>query len=76
MLTITTVKNLVRTVIAEGVETSAQLQRLTDNNGDLIQGYYFAKPIPESQILTFIDENIRDSYWQTNTNKANNKANN
>ena len=68
MSTIAMVKNLGLTVIAEGVETSAQLKRLTDNNCDLIQGYYFSKPIPESEIFTFIDENIREGYWKTKSN--------
>ena len=32
-------------VIAEGVETDAQLAFLTDNNCDEIQGYRFSKPV-------------------------------
>ncbi|WP_191601819.1 GGDEF domain-containing response regulator [Marinomonas algicola] len=33
-------------VIAEGVETKEQLQFCNDNKCDLIQGYYYSKPIP------------------------------
>jgi diguanylate cyclase (GGDEF)-like protein/PAS domain S-box-containing protein len=32
-------------VVAEGVETEAQLAFLTDNNCDEIQGYHFSKPV-------------------------------
>ena len=33
-------------VIAEGVETEAQLNFLTEHNSDVIQGYYFYHPVP------------------------------
>lgn len=33
-------------VVAEGVETKAQLLRLTEIGCDYVQGYYFAKPMP------------------------------
>ena len=33
-------------VVAEGVETDEQVQFLKDNNCDVVQGYYYAKPIP------------------------------
>lgn len=32
-------------VVAEGVETSTELDFLTDNGADIIQGYYFSKPL-------------------------------
>lgn len=65
MSTIAMVKNLGLTAIAEGVESSAQLRSLTENNCDLIQGYYFSKPIPEDKILEFIDIHIIEGYWKT-----------
>ncbi|MCJ8321501.1 MAG: EAL domain-containing protein [Colwellia sp.] len=65
MSTIAMVKNLGLTAIAEGVESSAQLRSLTEHNCDLIQGYYFSKPIPEKEILAFIEEHISDGYWKT-----------
>jgi len=65
MSTIAMVKNLGLTVIAEGVETGAQLRSLTENDCDLIQGYYFAKPIPEFEIIEFIESQIIDGHWKT-----------
>ena len=37
-------------VLAEGVETEAQLSFLQDQNCDEIQGYYFSKPVAPSRI--------------------------
>lgn len=65
MSTIAMVKNLGLTVVAEGVETSAQLRSLMQNDCDLIQGYYFAKPIPEAELTDFIDTHIVDNHWKT-----------
>jgi diguanylate cyclase (GGDEF)-like protein len=38
-------------VVAEGVETTEQLQFLADNNCDMVQGYYLSQPLPESNII-------------------------
>ena len=43
---ITMAHNLGLKVIAEGVETSAQLAFLKENNCDHYQGFYFSKPLP------------------------------
>jgi predicted signal transduction protein with EAL and GGDEF domain len=37
-------------VIAEGVETSGQLDRLVELGCDEVQGYLFAKPVPPSEL--------------------------
>lgn len=37
-------------VVAEGVETQAQLERLSAERCDLAQGYYLAKPLPAEAI--------------------------
>jgi len=65
MSTIAMVKNLGLTVVAEGVESSAQLRSLTENDCDIIQGYYFSKPVPEFEIEEFIDNQLVDGYWKT-----------
>ncbi len=33
-------------VVAEGVETREQLERLRETGCDYVQGYYFARPMP------------------------------
>ena len=74
MSTIAMVKNLDLTVIAEGVETGAQLRSLTKNGCDLIQGYYFSKPVPEIELNEFIESHIHDGYWKTQAEKPPFKA--
>ncbi|PSJ46091.1 hypothetical protein C7H85_05445 [Zobellella endophytica] len=40
------------TVIAEGVEEHAQVELLTRFGCDLMQGYYFSKPVPADQLFS------------------------
>lgn len=44
-------------VIAEGIETSEQLEIMTDLNCDQIQGYYFYKPLTLSEVEKAITKN-------------------
>lgn len=39
-------------VVAEGVETREQLEFLTAQDCDLIQGYYFSKPLPKDELTS------------------------
>ncbi|MFP4430170.1 MAG: putative bifunctional diguanylate cyclase/phosphodiesterase [Spirochaetota bacterium] len=41
-------------IIAEGVETEEQLTHLVDRECDLYQGYYFAKPLPFSEVAALM----------------------
>ena len=41
-------------VVAEGVETCAQLQRLENLGCDQAQGYYFARPMPAQDVAGFL----------------------
>ncbi len=43
-------------VIAEGVETEKQLKLLKERNCDIIQGYYFSKPVPAEEFTKFFKE--------------------
>lgn len=44
------------TVVAEGVEEKEQLDWLQANNCDVIQGYYFSRPLDTSAFLRFMRE--------------------
>ena len=44
--------------IAEGVETKEQLLALKEIGCDIVQGYYFSKPIPAKEFVKFIEETI------------------
>ena len=55
------VKNLTRTfkelgmqVVAEGVETEEQRKLVVDFGVDQIQGFYYAKPMPEDEMEEFM----------------------
>lgn len=50
-------KSLDMPVIAEGVEEEKQVKMLKRLGCDYIQGYYFAKPMPENQYLTLLQKN-------------------
>jgi EAL domain-containing protein (putative c-di-GMP-specific phosphodiesterase class I) len=41
-------------VIQEGVETSEQLDLVLDAGANLIQGYYFSKPLREKEFVDFV----------------------
>ncbi len=41
-------------VVAEGVETEEQYKMLKEAGCDIIQGYYFSKPIPPSEMSRFV----------------------
>lgn len=43
-------------VIAEGVETEEQLQALRAMGCDMVQGYYFSKPVPAGEYEIFIEQ--------------------
>ena len=50
--------NLGLDVVAEGVETAAQLQYLEQLGCDEIQGYYFSRPLPAAQARCFGDSDL------------------
>ena len=46
--------NLDITVLAEGVETKAQVELLRSIGCDQVQGYYYAKPMPEDEFFELL----------------------
>lgn len=49
-------KNMGMKIIAEGVETAEEAQTLREMDCDLAQGYYFARPMPETDVVKLIKE--------------------
>jgi len=52
-------KNMKMHVIAEGVESKDEAKVLRDLGCDFAQGYYFAKPMSETDITKFVNEQGR-----------------
>ncbi|MFI3208154.1 MAG: EAL domain-containing protein [Eubacteriales bacterium] len=48
-------KKIEITTVAEGVETSGQVKLLTDLHCNVAQGYYYSRPLPEKEFLSFVD---------------------
>lgn len=46
-------------VVAEGVETSEQLEFLRQYGCDYIQGYYYSRPLPEDEFVKILDDSHR-----------------
>lgn len=47
------------TVVAEGVEDEAIAKQVVDYGCDVLQGYWFAKPMPESEWLTWLQTPVK-----------------
>jgi len=51
-------KYLKLNVVAEGVETEGQLELLKDAGCDLVQGYYFSRPLPPGEFEKLIEKEM------------------
>jgi EAL domain-containing protein (putative c-di-GMP-specific phosphodiesterase class I) len=49
-------ENLSMNIVAEGVETKEQAQKLCEMGVDMLQGYYFAKPIEANQVAYYVNK--------------------
>ncbi|MED1949505.1 putative bifunctional diguanylate cyclase/phosphodiesterase [Brevibacillus centrosporus] len=59
-------KHLNMEVIAEGIETKGQLDFLTENSCQEIQGYYFSRPLPAQEVeAAFFTPYRLDHTWTT-----------
>ncbi|MCR4843216.1 MAG: EAL domain-containing protein [Eubacterium sp.] len=54
------VKRMDMKIVAEGVESAKQLERMKEIGIDYIQGYYFSKPLPKEDFRAFIRENNKN----------------
>lgn len=49
-------KSMNKETIAEGIETEQQAALLAGLGCDMVQGYFFAKPVSERDVITYIDK--------------------
>ncbi|HAT8150056.1 TPA: EAL domain-containing protein, partial [Legionella pneumophila] len=52
-------RNLKLSVIAEGIETAEQLELMRSMNCDMVQGWYFSKPLSGDKFLSGLMKNSR-----------------
>ncbi|MCY4180399.1 MAG: bifunctional diguanylate cyclase/phosphodiesterase [Litoreibacter sp.] len=55
-LILTLAKQIGATVVSEGVETKGQLEWLAKRDCDQVQGFYFARPVPQETFLHMLDD--------------------
>ena len=60
--TIAMVHKLGLKVVAEGVETLENVVQLRDFQCDILQGYYFSRPIPEAEINQFVQKVLTEQW--------------
>ena len=53
-------------VIAEGVETGEQMELLKKLGCDIIQGYYFSKPLPPEEFAVLIEKELKETNYAYN----------
>ncbi|MGI5963294.1 MAG: putative bifunctional diguanylate cyclase/phosphodiesterase [Lawsonibacter sp.] len=47
-------------VVAEGIESETQAQRVRKHGVDCIQGFYYAKPMPKDQVVAFFHQQAEE----------------
>ena len=56
--TIRMIKSIGMEIVAEGVETAETADWLIEKGCDYIQGFYYAKPMPESEYIEFLKNSV------------------
>jgi EAL domain-containing protein (putative c-di-GMP-specific phosphodiesterase class I) len=62
-------------IVAEGVETEQQLIYLSHRGCDIIQGYYFSKPLPENKMTSLLSVEAENIAANKRGNKNQDKLN-
>ncbi|MCM1023388.1 MAG: EAL domain-containing protein [Prevotella sp.] len=52
--TVKMLKDMNMHIVVEGIETESLVKKFTDLNCEYIQGYYYSKPIPETDFVMFM----------------------
>lgn len=55
--TVSMLKKMNKKILVEGIEDKRSLDRFVEIGCDYIQGYYFSKPLPETEYIEFITTN-------------------
>lgn len=50
-------KKMNKHILVEGIEDKTALQHFTDIGCDYVQGFYFSKPLPETEFIKFLSDN-------------------
>jgi EAL domain-containing protein (putative c-di-GMP-specific phosphodiesterase class I) len=58
-------------VVAEGIESMAQAERLQRLGCDFGQGFLFSKAVPASRVRTFVDDLVRGGAWRRPSGEGN-----
>ena len=53
-------KKMGATSVAEGVETEEHYKFLKESGCDVIQGYYFSKPLPENEFAALMEREYQN----------------
>lgn len=59
--TVNMIKDMNMKIVVEGVETKEMLEHFSNLNCDYIQGYYFSRPLPKSQFIEFIENQMESA---------------
>ena len=52
----TSIKTIDKKIVVEGVETQEMVDLLDKLNCEYLQGYFYSKPVPAEQIISYLKE--------------------
>lgn len=57
--TVRMIKDMKLEIVAEGLETKEMVEKYSSMKVDFIQGYYFSRPLPETDFTSFLMSNLK-----------------